>query len=294
MKIAIFGGSGLVGSYLIEHFKKRKETLLLFSRKPKEGYQIWDPEKKLIDLASLEGVDVVINLAGETILGRWTQKKKDKILQSRLVATRFLTETLLKLQQPPKTYIGASAIGYYPKNTLQMYTEHGPGGEDFLAQVCEEWENSAAPLVKANMRTVWTRFGFVLADKGPFKNMVRSFQLGLGGPLGSGKQILSWIAIDDLVAALDKVIQDETIVGPVNVVSPNSVSNEEMTRLLGKILKRPTFFRIPSFLLRVFLKEGADVFLSSCNVYPQKLLEKGLHFTCPTMELALKKYLNIK
>ena len=292
MKIVIAGSSGFIGTQVASYFEKEGHELLLLSRKPTtpDAYY-WDPESQRIDASILEGADVVINLSGENILGRWSAEKKEKIRESRLVSSLFLCRTLMGLSTPPKLYIGASAIGYYGDRNTEVLTESSTAGESFLSEVCAQWEKIPLTLSPKGIRVVLARFGIVLGKGGALQYMEKGFRTGMGGILGDGKQIMSWIAIDDLCSAIGHVISHAELQGPINFTAPGALSNLEFTRLLGKLLNRPTLISVPKFALTLLLGEGAEIFLASTHVYPQRLIESGFAFQYPELEEALKKYL---
>lgn len=295
MKIVLAGASGFIGSALLSHFQKRGIQVIALSRKNRFGMHYWNPETKEIDSSLLEGAHAVINLAGESIFGRWTEGKKSRMRSSRLLSSNFLTQTLLELSHPPKLYIGASAVGYYGDCGERELTESMPPGEGFAANLCQEWESYPRKLVEVGVRVVFARFGVVFGRKGgAFKKMITPFRLGLGGTFGTGKQIVSWIALEDLVRAIDHVLLTPSIAGPVNFVSPEPVSNYTLTKTLGRLVHRPTFFPLPKRLLEWIFGEGAQFFLWSQKVKPKVLLETGFAFHLPTIEEALKKCLLIK
>lgn len=291
MKIAITGSSGFIGSHLASYFEKKGHSLLLFSHSAREGAHTWDPEAKKIDASLLEGVDVVIHLAGESILGRWNPEKMEKIRKSRLLSTQFLCETLLRLSQRPSLYIGASAIGYYGNREGEVLTETSPPGRGFLAELCQEWETIPDCLP---IRVAKTRFGVVLGEEGgALQHMVKPFRMGLGGSLGSGKQMMSWVAIDDVIGAIDYIMHTPQLRGPINIVSPNPVSNKQFTQTLAKLLRRPALFSMPQSLLETLVGSAAEELLASCHVLPTHLLESGYVFQFPELEGALRKYLRL-
>lgn len=295
MKIVIAGSSGFIGTHLASFFGKRGDTLILLSRQPdKPNAYFWDPHEKQIDPSILEGAEIVINLAGESILGRWNQKKMDRIRESRLASTQFLCHTLLGLTNPPKTYLGASAIGYYGDRQGEILTESSASGHGYLAEVCREWEKIPEILNQKGIRTVFTRFGLVLGgDGGALRYMEKAFRTGMGGVLGSGEQRMSWIAIDDVCRAFQHIIEHPEISGPVNLTAPFSLTNKEFTKIIGKILNRPTLISVPEFALSMLFGSGSEIFLSSLDVQPKRLLESGFEFKYPRIEEVLKKYLLI-
>lgn len=290
MKIVIAGSSGFVGSALTSFLKERGDELLLLSRTPKEGGVYWDPELRQIDLAVLENCDVVINLAGENILGRWNKEKMEQIRSSRLVATHFLCDTLLKLKTLPSLYLNASAVGYYGDRGQEVLTESSAPGESFLAEVCQEWERIPQSLAQRGVRVILMRFGLILGEGGALKLMEKPFKLGMGGSLGKGDQMMSWIAMDDLLRAIDFAIQHKELAGPLNFTAPHPLSNLEFTKIFAHLLHKPAPLPIPKFMLSMIFGSGAEVFLSSTNAYPERLLKSGFQFHYPDLESALKKY----
>ncbi|MCH9625569.1 MAG: Epimerase family protein [Chlamydiales bacterium] len=294
MKIIIAGSSGFVGSHLRTYFKEH--DLILLSRSTEQpSVHFWDPESKQIDPSILEGADVVINLCGESILGRWNQKKMDQIRSSRLISTEFLCNTLLQLNSLPKLYIGASAIGYYGDRGDEELSESSAPGHGYLAELCREWEAIPEKLCDRGVRVTFARFGTVLgSDGGALKQLDKAFRMGMGGVLGSGEQFMSWIAMEDVGGALQHLIEHPEIKGAVNFVAPGSLSNKEFTHILGHLLNRPTIVPVPKFALSMLFGSGADIFLASTRVLPKVLLDSGYQFQYPQVEEALKKYLLIK
>lgn len=248
-----------------------------------------------MDTSALEDHDAVIHLAGENIAGgRWTDKRKALIRESRIRSTSLLCKTLAGLNRPPRTLLSASAVGYYgnrdPDETLD---ESSMSGSGFLAEVCREWECATAPAQVAGIRVVHMRFGTVLSPPGgALAKMLPIFKLGLGGKVGSGKQIMSWIALDEIPAAVFHALSSEIPSGPVNFVSPNPVSNAEFTRILGQVLARPTIFPLPAFAARLMFGEMADeLLLGGARVVPRRLKESGYPFIHSDLEQALKQML---
>lgn len=271
MRIVIAGSSGFIGSHLVSFFEQRGHELILLSRKPTAAHY-WNPEAHELDPSILEGAEVVINLCGENVYGRWNQKKMEKIRGSRIDAAQLLCSTLLSLKVAPKLYIGASAIGYYGERKEEILSETSGPGKDFLAEVCKDWEGITDSLAPKKVRVILARFGIVLGrDGGALQHMEKAFRMGMGGVLGSGKQMMSWIAIDDLCSAIQHVIDHEELAGPVNFVAPTALSNLEFTQTIGKVLNRPTVVPIPKFALTMLFGEGAEMFLSSIHAYPQRL-----------------------
>jgi len=297
MKILVSGSHGLVGKALTRSLTNSgNEVVRLVRRKPSFGaVEIeWHPNHGVVDHEQLEGLDAVVHLAGESIAGgRWDEKRKRAIRESRTRGTSLLSESLARLSRPPSVLLSASAIGYYGDRGDEVLTEESSPGNDFLANVCVEWEALTKPAVEKGIRTVNTRFGIILdAQGGALAKMLTPFRLGVGGRVGDGKQWMSWIALSDVVAAIEFLMTDKSIHGPVNVVSPNPVTNSEFTETLGRALSRPTIFPLPAFAARLAFGEMADaLLLSSQRVEPGVLETKGFKFSWPTLEPALKHIL---
>ena len=273
MKILISGSHGLVGRALIRSLETEgHEIFRLVRYAPRSDAEVeWSPDRYSIALAMIEGFDAVVNLAGESIAeGRWTEEKKRRIRESRVRGTKLLSDTLASLSNPPRILICASAIGYYGNRGDEILTETSAPGDDFLAEVCVEWEKATALATEKGIRVVNTRFGVIL-DKngGALAKMLPPFRMGVGGRVGSGKQWMSWIALDDVVGGIKFALANDSLKGPVNFVAPNPVTNAEFTKTLGKALSRPTLFPIPAFGVRLAFGEMADaLLLSSQRVQP--------------------------
>jgi uncharacterized protein (TIGR01777 family) len=292
MKILISGSHGLVGTALIKSLETNgHEIFRLVRHYPNTENEIeWSPDRYSIQLARIEGFDAVVNLAGESIAeGRWTDEKKRRIRESRVKGTKLLGDALANLTKPPKTFICASAIGYYGNRGNETLTESSAPGDDFLAEVCVEWEKATALATEKGIRVVNTRFGVILdAHGGALAKMLPPFRMGIGGKIGSGKQWMSWIALDDVVGGLKFALANETLRGPVNFVAPNPVTNSEFTRTLGKVISRPTLFPIPAFGVRLVFGEMADaLLLSSQRVEPQRLKATGYEFQYSQLQTVL-------
>lgn len=296
MRILVTGASGFIGSNLLLFLRQKGYSV---SKLVREGTHLpgdltWNPDDGLLDAQQLEGFDAVIHLAGEGIAdSRWTEEKKKKILDSRVIGTRLLCQSFVGLKKPPKVLVSASAIGYYGNRNDKILTEESGEGEGFLAEVCREWEFATKIASKQGIRVVNPRIGMVLSpDGGALKQMLIPFKYGLGGKIGNGRQYMSWIAIDDVVRALHEALVNEALSGPVNVVSPNPVTNAEFTRTLGKVLHRPTFFPLPSFVARLVLGEMAnELLLCSSRVLPKRLEGVDYSFLYPNLEEALRHLL---
>lgn len=297
MKIVVTGSSGLIGSTLIPYLEKNKNEVykLVRGRANLIGNEFaWDPQQGVVNPPLLEGLDAVVHLAGENIMGRWTRSKKERIRESRVRGTQLLCQALCQLERPPSVLICASAIGYYGNRGDEILTEQSSKGEGFLADVCEEWEEAARSAAERGIRTINLRLGMVLSPKGgALKQMLPIFKWGMGGNMGSGFQYVSWIAIHDLMRIIDFAINQDSLAGPLNAVSPNPVTNAELTKVLGHLLDRPTFLTMPAFMVKlVFGELGDELLLSSQRVKPTKLEEGGFQFNNPYLEEALQHLLN--
>ncbi len=297
MKILVSGSHGLVGSALMDSLKgDGHELFALVRRAPRSDAEVeWRPERGSLALARLEGMETVIHLAGESIAsGRWTEEKKQRIRDSRVKGTTLLSEALANLSHPPRAFLCASAIGFYGDRGDEILTEESAPGNDFLAEVCVEWEQATAPAAEKGIRVVNLRFGIILsADGGALAKMLPPFRMGAGGRVGSGKQYMSWIALDDVVAAIKFALANDVFHGPVNVVAPNPVTNAEFTKALGKALSRPTLLPVPEFAARLAFGEMADaLLLSSQRVKPRRLEDAGYPFQYSDLERALRHVLN--
>lgn len=294
MKIAIAGASGLVGSALTSALTADGHAVTRLVRgAPKSGEIEWHPNQILLDPQALEGFDVIVNLAGENIAaGRWTDEQKRKIRDSRVSGTHLLSEAIAKMNLKPQAFVCASATGIYGDRDDETLDEQSESGSGFLAGVCREWEKACEPAIKADVRVVNLRIGPVLArDGGMLSKLLTPFKMGMGGKVGSGKQYISWVALDDVVSAIKLAINDQSIRGPLNIVSPNPVTNEEFTRTLGHVLNRPTALAMPAFAARLAFGEMADeMLLASQKVLPKKLNSVGFQFQYPNLENAFRKY----
>ena len=297
MKILITGASGLVGSQLVPSLKSQgHEVLCLVRHTPKtSATEIrWNPDDATLNAAELEGLDGVVHLAGENLAeGRWTDEKKKRIRESRVKGTRLLSEALARLKQRPKVLVSASAIGFYGNRGDEILTERSAAGEDFLAEVCREWELATAPAGENGIRVVHLRFGVIFSKEGgALAKMLFPFRMGVGGKIGSGTQYMSWIAIDDVVGVIEYALMNDGLRGAVNVVSPNPVTNHEFTKTMGSVLSRPTIFPVPAFAAKLLFGEMADAtLLTSQRVEPERLKESGYEFKYPDLKGALQHLL---
>jgi uncharacterized protein (TIGR01777 family) len=295
MRILVSGATGLVGRYFSNRAQSAGHHCVTLTRRPRnEGDVGWDPQQHQLDPMQLSGFDAVVHLAGDNIAkGRWSPEKKRRIRDSRVQGTLLLCQTLAQLDDKPTAMVSASAIGYYGSRGDELLTEQSPPGSGFLADVCREWEQATQPAVDAGIRVANARIGVVLAaDGGALKPMLIPFRLGVGGVVGDGRQYWSWIAIDDLAAALLFILQNSNLSQAVNLVGPRPVNNREFTKVLGQVLKRPTFLPMPAFVARLALGEMADeLLLSSTRVEPTKLTEAGYGFQYADLKTALRSLL---
>lgn len=293
MKILITGATGLVGKALQKSFAEKGHEMLLASRsEPKAPNQIqWTVEDGFAEPERLEGIDAVVHLAGESVSGlRWTDEKKKAIRDSRVLGTRSVVEAISKLKDRPKVLVAASAIGFYGERGDEEVNESSTAGHGFLADVAREWEAEARRAEDAGVRTVLLRTGMVLSkDGGALATMLLPFKMGVGGVVGSGKQWMSWISLDDHVAVINYVIENENIRGAVNAVSPQPVTNEEFTKAMGDVLYRPTFIPLPEFAVSMLMGEMGDaLLLTSTKVLPKRLLDAGFEFDHRELKPALE------
>jgi len=294
MRILITGASGLIGKALQKSFKEKGYEMLLASRREAEDEKHiqWNADTGFADedLSKLEGLDAVIHLAGEGIAGlRWTDEKKKAIRDSRVHGTRTMIEAFSKVKSRPKTFISASAIGFYGDRDDEELSETSSVGDTFLAETSREWEAESRRAEDLGIRTVILRNGIVLSkDGGALATMMTPFKFGVGGVIGSGKQWMSWISLDDVVAVVNFALENENLRGAVNVSSPNPVTNEEFTKTLGSVLYRPTILPLPEFAVHMLMGEMGDaLLLDSTRVIPKRLLDAGFQFKFPDLEKAL-------
>lgn len=293
LRVAISGASGLIGSALARVLVHEGHEIRRLVRRPSadETEVSWDPESGAVEAEKLEGLDVVAHLAGESIAsGRWSASRMERIRASRVGPTRLLCDALARLEAPPGVIVSASAIGYYGNRGDELLDETSPPGQGFFPEVGQAWEAAASGAEEAGIRVVKPRIGVVLSrNGGALARMLLPFRLGLGGRLGSGRQFMSWIALDDLIAAIRFAIDTPALSGPVNATSPESVTNEVFTRTLGRVLGRPTPLPVPAFALRLAVGQMADeALLSSARVRPRKLEESEFSFRHPDLEAALR------
>lgn len=286
-RVAITGASGLIGNALVGKLKSEGHTVQkLVRRQPISAEEIyWNPLDSKIDLEALEGVDAIIHLAGAGVGDkRWTKKYKSEILNSRLLGTTTIANAVAHVK--PKVFISSSAIGWYGETGNRAVTESDRGGDDFLAAVCREWE--AAADLAGDVRTAKIRTGLVLDPTGgALGRMLPLFRFGLGGKLGSGKQWWSWITLHDELRAIQFIMDNEKLSGPINLTSPNPVTNQEFTSALARALRRPALFPAPAIALKVALGGFSTEILGSKKVLPAALLDAGFNFDFPHIGPAL-------
>lgn len=280
MRIAITGSHGMIGSALTPLLEGAGHDVVRLGRWP------YTPEM-------IAGADAIIHLAGENIAGRWTERRKTAIRESRVLGTRSLCKAIAALETPPRVLVNASGIGYYgDRGGETMIEEHGRG-EGFLADVCESWEDATLPAQRAHVRVVQLRFGVVLSPNGgALAKMLPAFRAGVAGPLGTGKQYMSWISLADAVGIIQRSLVTKTMEGPVNAVSPYPVTNSEFTAMLAHVLGRKAPFRMPAIVARmVFGDMAKELLLASTRVEPIRLIATGYRFKYPLLEGALRNML---
>jgi len=284
MKIAVTGATGLIGAALCERLRQEGNDVLVITRRENSSSPFpvvhWNPERGELDTRSLEGVDAVVHLAGETIAERWTREKKERIRTSRVAGTRFLVDGLKRLSKRPSVLIGSSAVGFYGNRGDEELDEGSPPGTGFLPEICQAWEAEVARASELGMRAVRLRTGIVLSTKGgALAKMLLPFKLGLGGPVGSGSQWMSWIHIDDVVGGYHFALHHSDLSGAANLTAPQPVRNADFTRALGRALGRPAFLPAPGFALKLIFGEMAqDLLLDGQKVLPRRLESAGYKF----------------
>ncbi len=286
MKIVICGISGFVGRALKRYFEERADEVYALTIRTSISTESI--------VKSIDGCDVVINLAGANILGRWTKSYKELLRQSRLDTTNKLVEAIALCAEPPHTLLSASAVGIYDAYHQHDESSHNTGS-DFLASLVRDWEYSALHASSSQTRVCTMRFGVVYAaDGGAMAKMLPPFMMGLGGKMGDGFQMISWIHLEDLVRAAAFLIDHNEIKGVVNLTSPEPINNLEQTKAMGRILHRPTFFDLPEWVVKLAFGEGAIVMLDSKEVYPRVLQEHGFTFLYPTFDSAMEEIAHVR
>jgi uncharacterized protein (TIGR01777 family) len=296
--VVVTGATGLVGKPLVASLEQAGAAIIRGVRRPprdsaREMY--WNAETGEIESGKLEGAAAVVHLAGENVAARrWTAAFKQQLRDSRINGARLIAEAIAHAANKPRAFICASAIGYYGNRGDERLTEPSSPGDDFLADLCRDWEAACQPARDAGVRVVNARIGVVLTPLGgALSKMLTPFRLGLGGKMGDGRQYISWISLDDVVAALQYLVESSTISGPVNLTSPHPATNAEFTKTLGRVLSRPTVLPMPAPAARVLFGEMADaLLLSSARVMPQALADAGFRFRYAELEPALRHLLN--
>ena len=293
MRIAVSGASGLLGRSLDAFLSAGGHEVHRIVRRGNPGPREipWDPRGGFLDAERLEGMDAVVHLAGENIAsGRWNAARKAAILESRAAGTRLVAETLAALTTPPRVFLGASAVGYYGDRGDERLDESAASGRGFLAEVCRQWEAAALPAARRGIRVAHLRFGVVLsAAGGALARMLPAFRFGAGGPVGSGRQFVSWISREDAIGAVHFALCREEISGAVNVASPEPVPGAALAKTLGRVLGRPAVARLPAGAVRLVLGEmGSELLLASQRVEPRRLLDAGFPFRQADLETALR------
>lgn len=290
MKIAIAGSSGLIGTQLVSSLRADGHEVLRLVRRPATAPMevTWNPEDHTADMEKLAGIDALVNLAGAGVGDhRWTANYKKTILDSRVNSTALCADIAVKLR--PHVFISASAIGWYGDTADREVDESTPAGQGFLAEVVQAWEAAAQPARDAGIRVVHPRTGLVISSLGgAWGKLLPIFKLGLGGKLGSGRQYWSYISMADEVAALKFLIANDSISGPVNLTAPIPATNSEITKSMGRVLRRPTLFAVPAFILKTVLGEFSQEILGSARVLPTVLTQRGYRFVHPTLDTSMQ------
>ncbi len=298
--VVVTGASGLIGTQLVAALEAEGKHVLRAVRRETQNEQefSWNPAAGTIDRDKLhrisEGIDAVIHLAGANIAGkRWTNSYKQQLIDSRVDGTTLIANTIANLDRKPRVFACASAIGYYGDRGNEELDESAPCGDSYLPELCLQWERSCQPARDAGIRTANLRVGVVLSPTGgALKKMLAPFKLGGGGILGNGRQYFSWITLDDVVRAIQFVVESDSLAGPVNLVTPYPVTNREFTKTLGRVLSRPTVLPMPAFAARLLFGEMADAaLLASSRVVPSSLTNAGFSYLYPQLEPALRHLL---
>jgi len=292
MKVLVTGSSGFIGSVLTKSLTANgHDVRRLLRNNLLKNEPYWNPEDGFINLKDFVDIDAVIHLAGDNIAdGRWTSGKKTRIMDSRVKSTKLLAESLAKSEYKPRAFISGSAVGFYGDCGNNIINETRHSGTGFLAGVCKQWEKATGSAANAGIRVANIRTGMVLSMAGgALKKMIIPFKMGLGGIIGNGKQYISWVTIDDVVEMIQYIMTNDSINGPVNLVSPNPVSNYQFTRTLGRVLHRPTILPMPGLIARIIFGEMAnELLLAGTRAIPQKLINSGYKFRHSELEAALK------
>jgi uncharacterized protein (TIGR01777 family) len=297
-KIAVSGASGLIGSKLTTWLQQQGDTVYPLVRQKVSGSSAiyWDPETGEIQAERLEDMEVVVHLAGKALdEQRWTPAVKQAVYSSRIKGTALISDTLAHLKRPPRLLISASATDYYADSETPIGEAEGQLGKGYMAEMCRDWEAATAPAAQSGIPVVLVRIPSVLASSGHsiLAAFLPLFKRGVGPVLGSGKQLMCFISLGDMIRAIEHIMNRDQIVGPVNVLAPEPVTNEEFARVLGKILHRPVFLRIPAFILRLAIGEIAEAIVAGdSRLKPEKLQATGFHFNFPDIESAIRHELS--
>jgi uncharacterized protein len=293
-KILVSGVSGPIGTALLPSLRAGGWSIvrLVRGQAAGKGQISWNPEEPLSP-EEVSGFDAVVHLAGESIFGRWTAAKKAKIRNSRVNGTTNLAQALAQAEEKPKVFVCGSAIGYYGNRGDEMLREESPAGTGFLAEVCQEWEEATTAAVQSDIRTAHLRTGVVLSPKGgALGAMLLPFKMGLGGRVGDGRQWMSWINVQDMVGAINHILKNDLLQGPVNMVAPKPVTNAEFTKTLASVLSRPAVLPMPAVAVKtVFGEMGEELLLSSQKVEPGKLISSGYPFRYGELRASLEALL---
>ncbi len=300
MKIAITGATGLVGSRLVAKLTQAGHQILVLTRNPNKAKKVfpasafsnleivqYTPQESGEWQKSISGCDAVVNLAGEPIAERWNAQQKKAIMESRQLGTRKLVEAIAIAESKPQVLVSGSAVGYYGTSETATFEETSPPGNDFLAQVCQNWETEARKVTELGVRLVILRIGIVLANGGALGKMIGPFKMFAGGPIGSGKQWFSWIHRDDLVSLIERAIQDSNMSGVYNATAPNPVRMNQLCQTLGEVMNRPSWLPVPDFVLEILLGDGAIVVLEGQQVLPKKTQATGFDYQYAELKPAL-------
>ena len=305
MKIAISGATGFVGSRLVERLHTEGHRILVLTRNPTFAQKVFPspafPNLEIIAYTpsvsgtwqdSIAGCDSVVNLAGEPIAeGRWTPERKQEILNTRKLGTQKIVEAIAKANPRPIVLVNTSAIGYYGTSETASFDEDSASGNDFLAQVCQEWEQEATKVKDTNVRLVILRFGIVLGNGGALGKMITPFKLFAGGPIGSGQQWFSWIHLDDIVGLIIQALTKPTMEGVYNATAPQPVRMNDLSTTMGNVMNRPSWLPVPGFAIEAILGDGAKVVLEGQKVLPKRTLESGFEYQYPNLQSALTQIL---
>jgi uncharacterized protein (TIGR01777 family) len=293
-KILVTGVSGPIGTALLPSLRAGGSSVMRLIRGPAKGEEqiSWNPAAPL-DPRVVSGFDAVINLAGETIFGRWTSSKKKEIRDSRIVGTHTLSTALAQAEEKPRVFVSGSAIGYYGNRGDELLNEHSAVGSGFLAEVAQEWEEATMPAVQADIRTVHIRTGIVLSPKGgALGAMLLPFKMGVGGRIGDGRQWMSWVDVRDMVGGIHHILKNDLIQGPVNMVAPKPVTNAEFSKTLASVLNRPAILPVPAFAVKaVFGEMGDALLLGGQKVEPSTLISSGYPFRYRDLRASLEALL---